>query len=252
MKEILIDNLSKSFGNKKVLDGINLEIKEQESLVIIGGSGSGKSVFIKCLFGIMQPDIGNVSYWGTDFYSSKGQSKKDIMSKLGVLFQGGALFDSLKIWQNISFSLIHNFSYSLKNAKEVAIEKLAMVGLSKDVADLYPSELSGGMQKRAGLARAIATNPKVIFFDEPTSGLDPINTEVINELIKKCSRELGATTVTITHDMKSANKIADRVAMLYKGKLIWIGSHSELMQSNNSFVDQFVNGKTEGPIIIES
>ena len=252
MTGIIIKNLSKSFGPKTVLENIDLEIKEKESLVIIGGSGSGKSVFIKCMFGIMAPDSGSVSYWGDEFYSAPAEKKKDIISKIGVLFQGGALFDSLKIWQNISFSLIHNFKYDNDRAKEVAIEKLSMVGLSKDVADLYPSELSGGMQKRAGLARAIATNPKVIFFDEPTSGLDPINTEVINDLIKKCSHELGATTVTITHDMKSANKISDRVAMLYKGKLIWIGNHNDLMNSGNEFVHQFINGNTDGPIKIES
>jgi len=248
VNKIEIKNLTKDFGDKQVLRGINLTVKKGESLVILGGSGSGKSVLIKTIASLMLPTSGSIKIDDEEILTLSSQGKDRMMEKIGFLFQGGALFDSLPIWQNISFRLLNHKKISKKEAREIAIAKLKSVGLSEKVADLFPSELSRGMQKRASLARAIAVNPEIIFFDEPTTGLDPIMADVINDLIISNSKKLGATTVTITHDMHSARKIADKIAMLYEGKIIWFGGVKEMDSSNNAYLDQFVNGRAEGPI----
>ncbi len=246
--KIEISGLYKSFGNKKVLDGIDLVIPKGESLVVIGGSGSGKSVLIKCILGIITPDKGSIKIDGEEVTKLSRRERQEVMRKFGMLFQGGALFDSLPVWENISFALLQNHQINRGEAKELAITKLQQVGLNADVANLSPSELSGGMQKRVALARAIAANPEIIFFDEPTTGLDPIMADVINQLIVKCTKELGATTLTITHDMASVRRIAHRVTMIYQGKLIWAGEIREIERSGNEYVDQFIHGRAEGPI----
>lgn len=250
LKKIVIKDLTKNFQSKQVLNGVNLEVNKGESLVILGGSGSGKSVCIKIIATLMQPTSGSVKIDGQEITNIKGSAKDDLMAKYGFLFQNGALFDSLTIWENVAFRLMYSNKIAKKEAREIAISKLNSVGLGAKVADLYPAELSGGMQKRASLARAIAANPEIIFFDEPTTGLDPIMADVINDLIIKNSKELGATTVTITHDMSSARKIADKIAMLYEGKIIWFGDAKDIDNSNNPYLDQFINGRAEGPIKI--
>ena len=246
--KIEVKNLVKSFGTKEVLKGVNFSVNKGESLVILGGSGSGKSVCIKAITTLLRPTSGSIKVDGEEVSKVSGKKRDQLMSKFGFLFQGGALFDSLTIWENVSFRLIYSEKMDKKQAKELAIEKLNAVGLDNRVADLYPAELSGGMQKRASLARAIAANPEIIFFDEPTTGLDPIMADVINELIIKNSKELGATTVTITHDMHSARRIADKVAMLYEGKIIWFGDIKDIDNSKNEYLDQFINGRSKGPI----
>ena len=248
MNKVEITNLTKTFGEKEVLTGVNLSVKKGESLVILGGSGSGKSVLIKIISSLLDASSGSVKIDGQEINGIKGEARDKMMEKIGFLFQGGALFDSLPIWENVAFRLIHHKKINKKEAREIAIQKLRAVGLNEKVADLFPSELSGGMQKRASLARAIAVNPEIIFFDEPTTGLDPIMADVINDLIIKVSKEIGATAITITHDMQSARKIADKVAMLYEGKIIWTGDVKEMDSSNNAYLDQFIHGRAEGPI----
>lgn len=253
MKEnkIEIKNLRKAFGKKVVLDGVDIELKKGESLVVIGGSGTGKSVLIKCIQGILSPDEGSIKIDGEDIVSLPRKEAEKSYAKMGMLFQGAALFDSLTVWENVAFGLIENQKMPKKRAKAEAIRVLRQVGLAPDVADLSPSELSGGMQKRVGLARAIATKPEIIFFDEPTTGLDPIMSDVINELIIESVKGLGATALTITHDMASARKIADKIAMLYKGKIIWSGTVKEMDKTDNPYVKQFINGCSQGPIKVE-
>lgn len=246
--KIAMRDVKKAFGPKKVLDGINLTIAPGESLVIIGGSGSGKSVTLKCILGLIKPDEGSIQIDGKETTSLSSHDRDEMMGKFGMLFQGAALFDSLRVWQNVAFGLIQGKGMSAKDAHDIAIQKLAQVGLAAQVGDLFPAELSGGMQKRVGLARAIATNPEIIFFDEPTTGLDPIMADVINDLIVDCVKDLGATALSITHDMASARKIADHVAMIYEGKIIWHGKVSDLDHSGNPFVDQFIHGRADGPI----
>lgn len=246
--KISLRDVHKSFGKKKVLKGINLDIKKGESLVVIGGSGSGKSVLIKNIIGLMEPTSGSIKIDGEEVAHLSSRSRSDRMGKFGVLFQGGALFDSLPVWKNIAFSLMQSGKMNAADAYKLAISKLASVGLKEDVASLSPSELSGGMQKRVALARAIAANPEIIFFDEPTTGLDPIMADIINDLIIKCSEELGATTFTITHDMHSARRIADKVAMIYDGQIIWQGTVEEMDSCKNEMVQQFIHGRAEGPI----
>lgn len=243
-----IQNIKKSFENKDILKGVNLSVERGQSLVIIGGSGSGKSVTLKCVLGLMQPDSGAILVDGDDITKMGTGERKKVLKKIGMLFQGAALFDSLKVWENVAFGLIQGQGLNKKDAKEIAIEKLRRVGLSPDVGELSPAELSGGMQKRVGLARAIATEPEIIFFDEPTTGLDPIMADVINDLIVECVKDLGATTLTITHDMASARKIADRIAMLYKGEIIWQGAKTHIDNSGNEYVEQFIHGSAHGPI----
>lgn len=249
--KIEVRKLYKSFGRKKVLQGLDLDINAGESFVVIGGSGTGKSVLLKCILGIIQPDSGSIKVDGVEVTKLSTRERIELNSKFGMLFQGSALFDSLPVWENIAFGLLQNKKISRPEAKDLAIKKLASVGLKPDVADLFPSELSGGMQKRVALARAIATNPEIIFFDEPTTGLDPIMSDVINNLIISCVKEIGATAVTITHDMSSTRKIADHVAMIYEGKIIWQGlvaGPRGIDHSGNPYVDQFIHGRAEGPI----
>ena len=246
--KIELTGVHKAFGKKVVLNGIDLVIEKGTSMVVIGGSGTGKSVLIKCILGLLTPDRGSIKIDDQEITKLSRRERAIVMQKFGMLFQGGALFDSISVWENITFALLQNKLISKPKARELAIEKLQSVGLSADVANLSPAELSGGMQKRVALARAIAANPEIIFFDEPTTGLDPIMADVINELIVKCSKQLGATTLSITHDMASVRKIASRVAMLFEGKLIWQGDASAIDNSNNPYVDQFVHGRSDGPI----
>lgn len=249
--KISIRNLYKSFGKKKVLNGVDLDIAVGESLVVIGGSGTGKSVLIKCIQGLLMPDLGSIKIDGIETVGIRGESQRHLHDKMGMLFQGGALFDSLTVWENVAFSLLENQNMDRSKAKREAVRVLRQVGLAPDVADLSPSELSGGMQKRVGLARAVITQPEIIFFDEPTTGLDPIMADVINDLIIESAKGLGATTLTITHDMASARKIADRIAMLYNGKIIWQGTVKEMDKTDNPYVQQFINGCSQGPIKVE-
>jgi phospholipid/cholesterol/gamma-HCH transport system ATP-binding protein len=249
--KIAVRGLKKSFGRKVVLDGIDLDIGEQESVVIIGGSGSGKSVLVKCILGLLEPDAGSITVDGTEVTGIGAREREAVRRKFGMLFQGAALFDSLPVWENVAFGLVQGHGVDRRHAREIAIQKLGAVGLGPEVGELRPSELSGGMQKRVALARAIAAEPAIIVFDEPTTGLDPIMADVINELIVKCVRDLGATAVSITHDMASVRKIADQVAMIYKGRIIWSGSKAEIDGSGNPYVDQFIHGRAEGPIKME-
>jgi phospholipid/cholesterol/gamma-HCH transport system ATP-binding protein len=249
--KIVIKNLYKAFGRKKVLQGVDLEIDQGESVVVIGGSGSGKSVLLKCILGLLHPDSGEIFVDGQPTVQMGGSDRARMLAKFGMLFQGAALFDSLPVWQNVSFGLIQGQGMKLPEAKRLAIDTLSKVGLGADVADLFPAELSGGMQKRVGLARAIASKPEIIFFDEPTTGLDPIMSDVINQLIAERVRDLGATALSITHDMASARKISDRIVMLYQGKIIWQGKTAEIDNSGNPYVDQFIHGRAEGPIQME-
>ena len=243
---IEFNNIKKSFNNNDVLCGVNLKVKLAQSMVIIGGSGTGKSVLIKTALGLIKPDSGKILVGGVDVNQTKNNQ---FLERFGMLFQGGALFDSLSVWKNVAFRLQRGNQKRPKDeAREIAIQKLRRVGLGPNVADKYPAELSGGMQKRVSLARAIATDPEIIFFDEPTTGLDPIMSGVINELIREIVVELGVTAMTITHDMTSVMAIADQVAMLHEGKIQWCGSRSDLTDSGNTYVDQFVNGSVEGPI----
>ncbi|HZL60513.1 MAG TPA: ATP-binding cassette domain-containing protein [Stellaceae bacterium] len=249
--KISVRGLKKSFGSKVVLDGIDLDVGVGESVVVIGGSGTGKSVMVKCIIGLMEPDSGSIKIDGEEVTGRTRSDRERLMQKFGMLFQGSALFDSLRVWQNVAFGLIQGRGMEAAAAKEVAIHTLGAVGLGPEIGELWPAELSGGMQKRVGLARAIAAKPEIIIFDEPTTGLDPIMGDVINDLIIKCVRDLGATAVSITHDMASAHKIADRIAMIYKGRIIWEGPAKTIDQSGNPYVDQFIHGRGQGPIQME-
>lgn len=244
---INLDNVHKAFGSKEILRGVDLDVARGESCVIIGGSGTGKSVTLKCVLGLITPDSGTIKVDGEDVTATGDRDA--FLARFGMLFQGAALFDSLPVWQNVAFRLLRG---SLKRpkaeAKEIAIEKLRRVGMGPDVADLYPAELSGGMQKRVGLARAIAADPEIIFFDEPTTGLDPIMAGVINELIREIVTEMGATALTITHDMTSVRAIADKVAMLHRGKIRWHGPVAEMDTAEDPYLHQFITGSAEGPI----
>jgi phospholipid/cholesterol/gamma-HCH transport system ATP-binding protein len=246
--KISIRGVTKSFGPKKVLQGIDLDVAKGESMVVIGGSGTGKSVLLKCVLGLMRPDSGSIKIDDEETVALADGGRADVMRKFGMLFQGGALFDSLRVWENVAFGPIQSDGMKPAEAREVAIAKLGNVGLGPEIGELFPAELSGGMQKRVALARAIAREPEIIFFDEPTTGLDPIMADVINDLIVKCVSDLGATAVSITHDMASARKIGHRIAMLYEGKLIWQGRTADIDQSGDAHVDQFIHGRAEGPI----
>lgn len=246
--KIVLEGVGKAFGSNKVLDGVDLAIERGESMTIIGQSGSGKSVMLKCILGLIRPDRGVIRVDGEDLLSMSSRDLERARAKFGMLFQGSALFDSLPIWRNVTFALTQGRLLDARNMRRIATENLERVGLGSEVLDLRPSELSGGMQKRVALARAIAPRPEIIFFDEPTTGLDPIRADVINDLIVELVDELGVTALTITHDMASARKIAHRVAMLYKGRIIWTGPRDRLYDSGNPYVDQFVQGRAEGPI----
>jgi len=246
--KIRIRGLSKAFGDKVVLDNLDLDVGQGESVVVIGGSGTGKSVTLKCILGLLQPDAGSIQVDGEEVVGLTGDDLDRVRRKFGMLFQNAALFDSMTVAENVAFGLVQGQHMSHGDARKIAMEKLAAVGLGPDVGDLSPAELSGGMRKRVGLARAIATEPEVIFFDEPTTGLDPIMSDVINDLIVQCVRQLGATALSITHDMASARKISDRIAMLYEGRIIWAGPTAEIDRSGNPYVEQFIAGQAEGPI----
>lgn len=243
---IQLQNIHKSFGNNQVLKGVNLAVNEGQSLVIIGGSGTGKSVTIKCVMGLITPDKGQILLNGMDINKT---NREKFFGRFGMLFQGGALFDSLTIWQNVAFRLLRgSLKTTTYEARNLAIEKLRRVGLQPEVADKYPAELSGGMHKRVGLARAIITNPEIIFFDEPTTGLDPIMAGVINDLIREIVVEMRSTAITITHDMSTVRAIADKVAMLHNGEIRWTGSLEEMEGSEDAYLNQFINGNPHGPI----
>jgi len=243
---IELQNVHKSFGSNHVLRGVDVSVNKGKSLVIIGGSGTGKSVTIKCILGLVTPDQGKILVDGQDVNNAERDA---FLARFGMLFQGGALFDSLTIWQNVAFRLLRGrLKKPQDEARAIAIEKLRRVGLKADVADKFPAELSGGMQKRVGLARAIAAEPEIIFFDEPTTGLDPIMSGVINDLIREIVVEMGATAITITHDMSSVRAIADQVAMLHEGKIRWGGSIKDMDHSEDPFLSQFINGRADGPI----
>ena len=243
---IRLTDVHKAFGSNRVLRGVNLHVPKGTSMVIIGGSGTGKSIALKCILGLVTPDRGTIEVDGQDV--RKGD-RDAFLARFGMLFQGGALFDSLPVWQNVAFRLMRGTLKRPKDeARAIAIEKLRRVGLKPDVADKLPAELSGGMQKRVGLARAIAAEPEIIFFDEPTTGLDPIMAGVINELIREIVTEMGATAMTITHDMTSVRAIADNVAMLHDGVIKWTGPVSEMDHSGDPYLDQFIHGRAEGPI----
>ena len=248
LPKIEVRGLRKAFGVKRVLEGLDLDVGAGESLVVIGGSGTGKSVLIKCILGLLKADGGSIKVDGEEVLGAETDRREAINRKFGMLFQGSALFDSLPVWENVAFGLLAGKGLDRKLAREKAIEKLAQVGLGSDVAVLSPAELSGGMQKRVALARAIASEPDIVLFDEPTTGLDPIMADVINNLIIKTTRDMGATALTITHDMASARKIAHRIAMLYEGRIIWAGPVSEITRSGDERVDQFIHGRAEGPI----
>jgi phospholipid/cholesterol/gamma-HCH transport system ATP-binding protein len=234
-----------------VLNGVNLAVEKGRSLVVIGGSGTGKSVMIKCILGIIRPDSGSIKIGGKEVTGLTGAARDEFLSSFGMLFQGAALFDSLPVWENVAFGLIQGKRMPRTQAKDIAINKLAQVGLGPEVGTLYPAELSGGMQKRVGLARAIAADPEIIFFDEPTTGLDPIMADVINNLVVDCVKRLGATTISITHDMTSARKIGDEIAMIHKGEILWQGPANMIDKSGNPYVEQFIHGSAEGPIQME-
>lgn len=243
---IELTDVRKAFGNNHVLQGVNLTIESGTSMVIIGGSGTGKSVALKCILGLITPDSGTITLDGKDVTTG---DRDAFLARFGMLFQGGALFDSLPVWQNVAFRLLRgSLARPMEEAREIAIEKLRRVGLKPDVAEKFPAELSGGMQKRVGLARAIAAEPEIIFFDEPTTGLDPIMSGVINELIREIVVEMGATAMTITHDMTSVRAIADNIAMLHDGVIKWTGPVSEMDNSGDPYLDQFIHGRAEGPI----
>ena len=248
---IELKDVRKSFGPKDVLRGISVTAERQRSLVVIGGSGSGKSVMLKCILGILEPDAGAIEVDGRSVVGLRGSDRDEYLMKFGMLFQGAALFDSLPVWENVAFRFIRSKRMNRGDARAIAMQKLAQVGLDETVADLAPAELSGGMQKRVGLARAIAADPEIIFFDEPTTGLDPIMADIINDLIISCVDQVGATAVTITHDMASARRIGDTIAMIYKGEIIWSGPADRIDESGNPYVEQFIHGSADGPIRME-
>ncbi|WP_019832459.1 ABC transporter ATP-binding protein [Sphingomonas sp. PR090111-T3T-6A] len=248
LPKIKLTDVVKRFGEKTVLDGVNLSVEPGESVAIIGGSGTGKSVTLKCILALLIPDSGSIEVDGQEIVGARASEIAKIRSKFGMLFQGGALFDSMPVWRNVTFGLTQGRMREPARMRRIAEENLERVGLGKDILNLRPNELSGGMQKRVALARAIAPRPEIIFFDEPTTGLDPIRADMINDLITSLVKDLGVTALTITHDMSSARKIADRVAMLYNGRIIWHGPRDRLYDSGNPYVDQFVQGRADGPI----
>jgi len=245
---LALKDIHKAFGPKQVLTGVDIDVAPGKSLVVLGGSGSGKSVMLKNALGLMTPDKGQIVFDGDDVTRDQGKTREAMRARIGMLFQSAALFDSLTVWENIAFRLLNADGLKRKEAKERAIETLKQVRLGSDVADLTPAEISGGMQKRVGLARAIVSKPELIFFDEPTTGLDPITADAINDLIVEQTKALGAAAISITHDMASARKIADEIAMLFEGKIIWRGPASMIDNSGNAHVDQFVHGRADGPI----
>lgn len=251
LPKIRVRGLAKSFGEKRVLDGVDLEVPAGTSMVVIGGSGSGKSVLIKCILGLIEPDAGRIEIDGVDLLSLSPRKRRAMTARIGMLFQNGALFDSLPVWENVAFGLMAQKMLRRVEARARAGEILGQLGLAASVGELFPAELSGGMQKRVALARAIAATPDILFFDEPTTGLDPIMGAVIDGLILDCVKRLGSTAVAITHDMASAQRIGDAAAMLHGGRIVWSGPAASLLESGNPLVDQFTHGRREGPIRME-
>jgi phospholipid/cholesterol/gamma-HCH transport system ATP-binding protein len=249
--KIRIRGLAKSFGEKVVLDGVDLDVPPRTSLVVIGGSGSGKSVLIKCVLGLIEPDAGMIEIDGENLLKLSAGARRAQYARIGMLFQNGALFDSIPVWENVTFGLLARGRVTRAEARGRAGEILGQLGLAASVGELFPAELSGGMQKRVALARAIAATPEILFFDEPTTGLDPIMGAVIDGLIVDCVKRLGSTAIAITHDMASARRIGDRAAMLHGGKIVWSGPAASLLESGNPLVDQFTHGRREGPIRME-
>jgi phospholipid/cholesterol/gamma-HCH transport system ATP-binding protein len=249
--KLRLRGVRKQFGGKVVLDGIDLDVMPHTSLVVIGGSGSGKSVLLKCILGLLEPDAGTIEIDGRDLLTMPGAEREEARAQIGMLFQNGALFDSLPVWENVTFGLLARHRVTRAEARGQAVFFLAQVGLASSVGEMEPAELSGGMQKRVALARAIAAQPDILFFDEPTTGLDPIMGAIIDGLIVDCVKRLGSTAIAITHDMASAKRIGDQVAMIHKGRIIWNGHASELMDSGDPVVDQFTHGRREGPIEME-
>ncbi len=249
--KIRLRGVKKAFGSKVVLDGVDLDVQAGHGMVILGGSGSGKSVTIKSIIGLIPPDSGTIEIDGRNVLAMNRREREEVNDRIGMLFQNGALFDSLPVWENVCFKLLAQKRITRAKARDKAAEILNQVGLDGSVGDLSPSELSGGMQKRVGLARAIATQPDIIFFDEPTTGLDPIMGAVIDGLIVDCVKKLGATAVSITHDMASARRIGDTAAMIHKGRIVWTGPAANLGETGNAMVDQFARGEREGPITME-
>ena len=249
--KIRVRGLRKRFGDKQVLDGVDLDIMPGTSMVVVGGSGTGKSVLLKSILGLVEPDEGSIEVDGRDVLRMSRREREGVNRQIGMLFQAAALFDSLPVWENVAFGLLAQHRMGRAAARERAGEVLGQVGLAPSVGDLSPSELSGGMQKRVGLARAIAAQPSILFFDEPTTGLDPIMGAVIDGLIVDCVRRLGSTAMAITHDMASATRIGDRAAMLHRGRIVWEGPAPDLLHSGNEVVDQFTHGRREGPIQME-
>lgn len=246
--KISIRGLKKSFGAKQVLDGVDLDVMPGTAMVVIGGSGTGKSVLIKSILGLITPDEGSILIDGEDVLTAPRRRARALRDQIGMLFQNGALFDSQTVWENVAFGLLARGQVSRSEARQKAAHVLAQVGLDASVGDLSPAELSGGMQKRVALARAIAAEPAIMFFDEPTTGLDPIMGAVIDGLIVDCVKKLGSTSIAITHDMASARRIGDSAAMLYEGRIVWSGPATSLWDSGNPMVDQFTHGRREGPI----
>ncbi|AHJ67912.1 ABC transporter ATP-binding protein [Granulibacter bethesdensis] len=248
---IRITGLRKTFGERRILDGVDLDVPAGTSLVVIGGSGSGKSVLLKCILGLIEPDEGKIEFDGRDILTMPADERAAQRQRIGMLFQNGALFDSLPVWENVTFGLLARNRLSRSEAKEIATRYLAKVGLSAEIGRMSPAELSGGMQKRVALARAIAMQPDILFFDEPTTGLDPIMGAVIDGLIVECvtaGQSGGSTAIAITHDMASAKRIGHEAAMLFQGRIVWTGKADRLMDSDNPYVDQFTHGRREGPI----
>lgn len=246
--KIQVTGLTKGFGSNHVLQGVDLNIRDGESLVLIGTSGSGKSLLLKCILGLQTPDGGSVRVDDVETVGYRGDDRMKVIDRFGVLFQYSGLFDSLTVGQNVAFKPLQEGKLTQKAAREKAAETVRSVGLAPEVVDLYPSELSGGMQKRVGIARAIITEPEFLFLDEPTAGLDPIMTNVIGRLITECVEKLGATAISITSDMTGARQIADRIAMLHDGKIIWTGSKATAEESGNPYVDQLIHSRAHGPI----
>ena len=249
--KLRLRGVRKQFGDKIVLDGIDLDVMPRTSLVVIGGSGSGKSVLLKCILGLLEPDAGSIEIDGHDLMTMSRDKRDAARAQIGMLFQNGALFDSLPVWENVAFGLLARHRITRAEAPAAAASFLAEVGLAESVGEMAPAELSGGMQKRVALARAIAARPDILFFDEPTTGLDPIMGAIIDGLIVDCVKQLGSTAVAITHDMASAKRIGDQIAMIHKGKIIWNGPAGDLMNSGDATVDQFTHGRREGPIEME-
>ena len=248
---VTLEGVCKSFAGKTVLEGVDIAVPASSSLVVLGGSGSGKSVMLKCILGLITPDAGRILIDGRDVAAMSRRERAALMDRIGMLFQNGALFDSLPVWENVCFKLLAQNRITRRGARDKAAEVLAQVGLAASVGDLSPAELSGGMQKRVALARAVAAAPDLLFFDEPTTGLDPIMGAVIDGLIVDCVQRLGATAISITHDMASARRIGQRAAMIYKGRIVWDGPAASLGQTGNAMVDQFARGEREGPISME-